>query len=87
MMSLPVMVRINMNIVIANAAAQACACQLSYGPMAYWNMVTVNDAIGWFILSEKKELLNEVNSKGAVSPATRAIESNIPVSIPVAAPR
>ncbi len=55
--------------------------------MAYWNMVTVSDDMGWFMLSEKNELLKEVKSSGAVSPATRAIESNMPVRIPVAAPR
>ncbi|MGW8272183.1 MAG: hypothetical protein ACWGN7_02210 [Thermodesulfovibrionales bacterium] len=48
--------------------------------------MTVRDASGSFMFSEKKALLNEVNRSGAVSPATRAIESRIPVRIPVAAP-
>jgi ribosomal protein S25 len=39
------------------------------------------------MFTEKNELLKEVNKSGAVSPATLAMESKIPVSIPVAAPR
>jgi len=34
---------------------------------------------------EKKELLKDVKSSGAVSPATRAMDSRIPVRMPVAA--
>ncbi len=43
--------------------------------------------MGWLISKEKKELLKEVNSNGAVSPATRAIDRRMPVRMPVAAPR
>ena len=76
-----------MNRVMTKDAAHAWRCQLSYGPMAYWKILTVRDDIGSFIFIVKKELLKDVNRRGAVSPVTRAIDSRMPVSMPVAAPR
>src|SRR5215471_3827035 len=64
------------------APAQACRCQSSYGEMAYVKTCTVIEEIGCVNDVEKNRLLNDVNSSGAVSPATRASASTTPVMIP-----
>ena len=74
-----------MNRVIISDAAHAWLCQLLYGPIAYWKIVTVRDETGSFMFAEKNELLKDVKSNGAVSPTTRAIDRSIPVRIPAAA--
>ena len=85
--ALPAMVTARMNRVMTNEAAHAWRCHSSKGPMAYWKMVTVREAMGPLMSQEKKLLLKDVKSRGAVSPATRAMESRMPVRMPVAAPR
>ena len=50
-------------------------------------MVTGRLAIGCFRLTDQFRLPRLVNSKGAVSPAMRAIASNTPVTIPSIAAR
>src|ERR1043165_4441234 len=65
-----------------NAPAHACRCWSSYGEIPYVNTCTVSEAIGWVMLVDQYVLLSAVNSSGAVSPATRARATRMPVRMP-----
>src|SRR3954453_23167145 len=65
-----------------NAPAHAWRCQSSYGEIAYVKTCTVSDAIGCVRLVDQKRLLNAVKRSGAVSPATRASATRMPVRMP-----
>src|SRR6202046_141224 len=63
-------------------AAHAWRCQSSYGAMAYVYIITGSEAVGCPNPGLQNRLPKAVKSSGAVSPATRASASNIPVSMP-----
>src|SRR5215472_17830045 len=50
--------------------------------MAYVDIITGNDAVGWFQPGLQKRLPKAVKSKGAVSPATRARAKRMAVIMP-----
>src|SRR5574337_1693269 len=50
--SRPTIVSMRINKVMTRAAPHAWECQLLYGPIAYWKMVTVSDAMGLFMSVE-----------------------------------
>src|SRR5207244_11962671 len=50
--------------------------------MAYLKMVSGREAVGWFQPGLQNRLPNAVNRRGAVSPATLARASSMPVMIP-----
>ena len=70
-----------------SAPAHACACQSSYGLMAYAKIWSGSAAMGCVSFVDQKELPNAVNSRGAVSPATRATATSTPVTMPPSAVR
>src|ERR1700722_10473489 len=66
-------------------AAHAWRCQSSYGAIAYVYIITGSDAVGCPNPGLQNRLPNAVKRRGAVSPATRASASNMPVSMPALA--
>ena len=70
-------------VISTNASAQACSCNASSGASEYWKIVSGIELTEWLgFQSVSCPASAHVKSKGAVSPAARAIASVVPVRMP-----